>query len=68
MRGLLPCILRVELPTLEDPTLEAFTLGALGLRDVAFTRDPVVRTGRAATSCRVRAAGAAFCVEGDAAA
>jgi len=37
------------------------------LRDVACTRGPVVRTGRAVTSLRERDAGAAFCVDGAAA-
>lgn len=66
IRGLLPCILRDELPTLDDPPLEAFTFGASGLRDVALTRDPAVRTGRAAISLRVRTPGAVF-TDGEAA-
>lgn len=71
-RGFVPCILRDEFPTLDEPTLEAFTLGvftlgASGLRDVALTRGPVVRTGRAVTSLRVRTPELALCVDGAAA-
>lgn len=38
-----------------------------GLPEVAFTRGPDVRTGRAATSLRERTAGVDLCADGEAA-
>lgn len=35
------------------------------MREVAFTRGPVVRTGRAATSLRERTAGVVLCTDGE---